>query len=216
MNVIFLILLFMSYGVQGACLPDSDLTNKKSFAANLNINMKGIEEAASKFESIIVRELPKEQDFIIKLEPHNPRVNAEIIKSERDIVVSVWGGMLGHPFMTSDTFTLLLCHEIGHLLGGPPLKSRNGWSSTEGQADYYSTGNCARSFDLDEASFLEAALNLTRIYAEVTRQPMPKLESCDSSQVNRTNYGYPQAQCRLDTLLAGWRGAARPRCWFFQ
>lgn len=218
MKFLLLGILISSWGVQAACLPDSPILNNKSLLStpSLNIDIKGIEEAATEFESQIVRELPDGQEFIINLEPHNPRINAEIIKKDTDIVVSVWGGMLGHPLMTPDTFTLLLCHELGHLLGGPPLKSRNGWSSTEGQADYYSTSFCARTFDLDEASFMDAALNLTKIYAQVTREAEPKLDSCDDSKVTRTNYGYPQVQCRLDTLMAGWRGLPRPGCWFFK
>ncbi|GEM_PF-3244925 len=208
-------ILFSSIGVQAACLPEAPFLNHKSRLMSLNLNMKGIEEAASEFEGQILRELPTGQDLVINLEPQNPRVNAEIKKNDSEIVVSVWGGMLGHPLMTPDAFTLLLCHEIGHLLGGPPLKSRNGWSSTEGQADYYS-GICARSFEFDSARFMDAALNLTKIYAQVSNQVEPELDSCDTSLATRTNYGHPKAQCRLDTLLAGWREQPRPSCWFVQ
>ncbi len=52
-----------------------------------------------------------------------------------------FGGVARHPEMTSDGFALLVCHEVGHLIGGAPL-----WTpeyprvsmSIEGQADYWS------------------------------------------------------------------------------
>ncbi len=39
----------------------------------------------------------------------------------------------------------VLCHEVGHRLGGPPFKtseSERGWSSTEGQSDFYAASVC--------------------------------------------------------------------------
>ena len=212
MNAFVLIFLLSLNGVQAACLPDSSLT--KSFLG-IQMDIKGIEAATATFESSILQEIPSDHDLIIKLEAHNPRVNAEITKADRTIVLSVWGGMMGHPLMNPDTFLLLLCHEMGHVLGGPPLKSRTGWSSTEGQADYYS-GQCVRALGMEETAFLEGALNLSKIYAQVTNQPEPDYSRCDESTVSRTNYGYPQVQCRLDSIIAGWKGAARPGCWFFQ
>lgn len=210
MNAIILILLFSISGSQAACLPDSLLPKTN----HLKMDIKGIEEAVATFESTMVQEIPRDHDLIIKLEAHNPRVNAEITKIDRSIVLSVLGGMIGHALMTPETFMLLLCHEVGHVLGGPPLKSKNGWSSTEGQADYFS-GFCAKNLGLEEEGFLAAALNLGKIYAQVTNQPEPNLSRCDETSVTRTNYGYPQVQCRLDSILAGWRQNSRPGCWYF-
>lgn len=95
--------------------------------------------------------------------------------------------MITQPRMDQKTKKLLLCHEMGHLLGGPPLKSRGGRPSTERQADYFKGQSCARKMLLDEGSFFSALKNLTAIYAD-----------------EKTNYGYSSVQCRLDTILAGW------------
>jgi hypothetical protein len=211
MKVLLLVLFFQYNGIQAACLPESEL---ESFAVTKNNLMA--EEVVQKFQSIILKELPEEYDMVVNLEPMNPRVNAEIIKKDQVLSISVWGGMLSHPLLTEGTFSLLLCHEIGHFLGGPPLKSRNGWSSTEGQADYFSTATCASAFGMRDHEFLEAALSLTKIYADVSREPAPSLTRCDETVVSRTNFGYPKAQCRLDTLIAGWNGLKRPACWFLE
>lgn len=211
MNVFILILFFHLSGLQAACLPEVPM-NKLNLSET---SLKASEEVVQRFESIMIRELPQNIEMVVNLEPLNPRVNAEIIKNNQVLSISIWGGMLSHPLITQNSLSLLLCHEIGHFLGGPPLKSRNGWSSTEGQADYYSTFSCIKSFGLSQHEFLEAALNLTRVYAEVSREPNPSPDRCDDNIVNRTNFGYPTVQCRLDTLIAGWNGVKRPACWYF-
>jgi hypothetical protein len=206
-----LLIFFLLIGSRGwaLCLPDS-LVNKDALRREISV----LELEAKSFEDIFSSLLPADHDLIIQLEALNPRVNAEIIRQDKKIVISVMGGMLNHPKMTEDAFRLLLCHELGHFKGGPPLKSRGGWSSTEGQADYFSGIGCARQLGMDEYSFLEGAKVLTAIYAQVTGEEPPKLERCDNRVVERTNYGYPPVQCRLDTLLAGWRETPRPVCWF--
>ena len=173
-----------------------------------------LEDTALKFEDILEPSLPG--DLTIVFEHQEDRANAELTRAGEALTIRVWGGMLNHALMTEETLLLLLCHEIGHFLGGPPTKSRGGWSSTEGQADYYSSFQCARSVGLDEVSFYDSALNLTRIYSALTFSPEPRLESCDPVKVVRTNFGYPSVQCRLDTLIAGWKKESRPQCWFSQ
>jgi hypothetical protein len=212
MIVTVLIFLLASIGVQAACLPDSTEINKMDVTS---AEIRLIEDTAMRFESIMLRKLPSDHDITIRLDSMNPRVNAEVVKENGVVAIVVWGGMISHPKMTAQTFYLLLCHELGHFLGGPPLKSRTGWSSTEGQSDYYSTISCVKDLGLDEGQFINAALALTSIYAEVTKQAPPRLDACDESVATRTNYGYPTIQCRLDTLLAGWNETPRPRCWFF-
>lgn len=203
--------LFSLESQSAACLSDSLVIQEASFS-----KMRAAEEAVEVFQDTIKSDVPPPSELAVNLEPMNPRVNAEITKTDRLVAISIWGGMLSHQHMNNDTLLLLLCHELGHFLGGAPLKSRNSWSSTEGQADYFSGRNCAHKLGMDENTFLNAAVSLTKIYAEVTREPAPSLDACDSSTVTRINYGYPKVQCRLDTLIAGWRGEKRPPCWFIE
>lgn len=171
-----------------------------------------LEDTAVRFEDIFKSQM--NHNLTVVFEHEDPKVNAEFTRNGDELTIRVWGGMLGHRLMNESTLLLLLCHEMGHYLGGPPTKARGGWSSTEGQADYYSSSLCARNVGLDEVSFYESALNLARIYAAVTFSPAPDLDRCDPLIVPRTNFGYPSVQCRLDTLLAGWRNLPRPQCWF--
>lgn len=209
MKASLLILLLLTFGARAACLSGTMLLEDLDLS-----NLSQAEAAIIEFEGMMRAEIPKGHSLVISMEALNPRVNAEIMKTDKAITIQVMGGMLAHPQMDEDTLKLLLCHEMGHLLGGPPLKSRNGWSSTEGQADFYSAIACAKRMRFDEKSFIDSALNLTAIYAEVSRQNIPRVDRCDELKVERTNYGYPSVQCRLDTLMAGWYEKARPVCWF--
>jgi hypothetical protein len=62
-------------------------------------------------------------------------------------VVDMFGGLARHPEVTEEGFYTVLCHEIGHHIGGTPKYSggadRN-WASTEGEADYFATLKCMR------------------------------------------------------------------------
>ncbi len=57
-------------------------------------------------------------------------------------IIKIFGGLFRHPLLTTDGFQSLLCHELGHHLGGAPYKFDIPWMSTEGQADFYSGSVC--------------------------------------------------------------------------
>jgi hypothetical protein len=61
-----------------------------------------------------------------------------------DGTVFIAGGILRHYFSSDDAFVALVCHEIGHLLGGAPASTNN--MSYEGQADYYAASVCMKKF----------------------------------------------------------------------
>lgn len=148
----------------------------------------------------------------VVLEADDPKVNAEARRMERDWAIIVYGGMLRHPQIGNAELTLVLCHELGHHLGGAPTAARGGWSACEGQADYWSTHACFhRVLPNDDAQ--AAALRLTELYASMSGGAYPSRDAKDETIRERTWYGYPSPQCRLDTLLAGLAGRPRPRCW---
>lgn len=148
-------------------------------------------------------------------------------------IVKVNGGIARHPFMTKDAFMLALCHEIGHLLGGAPLKDYTTFS-TEGQADYYATHVCARkvfgkmekkkklikvgNFKLDQCDkyfdneyelnvclrTLFAAQALSEYLKVLSRELRDTdIKSSDKFEPKFTVQLHSSSQCRLDTFVAG-------------
>jgi len=149
----------------------------------------------------------------VVVEADDRRVNAEARRMEPDWSIIVYGGLLRHPNIGEAELTLILCHELGHHLGGTPTAARGGWSACEGQADYWSTLGCFSKVRPGEDA-RAAALRLTRLYATMSNDGHPSLDSKDEVRRPRTFFGYPSAQCRLDTLIAGLENKRRPACWF--
>ena len=65
----------------------------------------------------------------------------------------MFGGLARHETITADGFALVVCHELGHHIGGAPRKTSawaSPWASNEGQADYFATLKCLRRVWNDE------------------------------------------------------------------
>jgi hypothetical protein len=78
-------------------------------------------------------------------------VNAEADRLPGNIsVIRMFGGLARHPKVTTDGFMLVLCHEMGHHLGGAPRKRAVGWATNEGGSDYFASLKCAREVWKDE------------------------------------------------------------------
>lgn len=75
-------------------------------------------------------------------------VNAYAKRAGKTSQVFMFGGLARHDKVTMDAFQLVICHELGHHLGGAPKISgflgMNAWASDEGQSDYFATLKCAR------------------------------------------------------------------------
>ena len=58
----------------------------------------------------------------------------------------MFGGLARHQEITPDGFALVVCHELGHHIGGAPKKASwySTWASNEGQSDYFATLKCLR------------------------------------------------------------------------
>jgi len=67
--------------------------------------------------------------------------------------VNMYGGLARHPRMTNDGFAMVICHELGHLVGGFPFTNRSFFltnMANEGQSDYYALHHCALKIWSDE------------------------------------------------------------------
>lgn len=90
--------------------------------------------------------------LIIKRNWTDGTVNAYADRNDADQTnwnVSMFGGLARHPEMNTDAFAIVLCHELGHQIGGAPKKLDKGlptWAANEGQADYFATLKCVRNY----------------------------------------------------------------------
>lgn len=104
-------------------------------------------------------------------------VNAYASRAANNVYqVNMFGGLARHPATTEDGLALVVCHEIGHHVGGFPKKTEifsSSWASNEGQADYFATTKCLRKYF---AKLKNSAQVVSRMIV-----PAPVQEKCFSS-----------------------------------
>ena len=71
-------------------------------------------------------------------------VNASANQSGDVWHVNMYGGLARHQLTTDDGFMMVVCHELGHHLGGAPKYYGGDWASNEGQSDYFAGLKCMR------------------------------------------------------------------------
>jgi hypothetical protein len=64
----------------------------------------------------------------------------------KEWVVTYYGGLAQFEAMNADAFTIVVCHEFGHHLGGAPFYKESGmrWAAVEGQADHWASQECLK------------------------------------------------------------------------
>lgn len=123
--------------------------NKLNIPVNTK-NLTGISEA--QFNSVIDQvetmyaPIVSEYGGKLKVERRwtDGTVNAYAQQDGNIWKVSMFGGLARHKTITPDGFALVVCHEIGHHIGGAPRYAGGDWASNEGQADYFATLKCLR------------------------------------------------------------------------
>lgn len=130
-------------------VPDNDLyisADSKSIM-NSNIDEAKFNEVIDKVFNVyepIVADMGGELKVIRNWE--DGTVNAYAHRQGGTWNVAMFGGLARHEAITEDGFALVVCHEIGHHIGGAPKKRTfwSSWATNEGQADYFATLKCLR------------------------------------------------------------------------
>ena len=171
----------------------------------------------------------------------DPTVNAYADRNDGNWNVTMFGGMSRRDEVTPDGFAMVLAHEIGHHLGGFPA---SGWASNEGQSDYFALHAAAKLVWANEDNSdvtpnpdgkelcdkylkdtqdpqlcyrqMNAGYSLAQVLAALGGTSI-SFKTPDPTIVGATDNAHPEAQCRLDTYVAGtlcsvqWNNYAIPR-----
>jgi hypothetical protein len=108
-------------------------------------------------------------------------VNAYASQSGSTWMVAMFGGLARHETITADGLALVVCHEIGHHIGGFPKKGGwlGAWASNEGQSDYFANLKCLRrAFVNDDNATIVRNL----------KAPASLTNSCKASYSNTEDY----------------------------
>lgn len=96
-------------------------------------------------------------------------VNAYASRSGSTWNVAMFGGLARHQYVTDDGFMMVVCHELGHHIGGAPKKGGWGsaWASNEGQSDYFATLKCMRQIlEKDDNETIVASMTIDAVASQ--------------------------------------------------
>jgi hypothetical protein len=232
-QVILFVLVSMS--AFGKIMPDNDLHLEDDlYSLTANINEQEfhqiINEVTEKYSEIVSSHGAR---LSVRGSWEDSRVNAYAQQLGNKWNVYLYGGLARRPELTADGFTLVICHELGHHLGGFPFIGDK-WSTSEGQSDYFATQACARrvwgkQYEKNAES-RSVVKEIPKAKCDQVWSSQPERDLCyrmamagdslaqllsklndqtadfgtpDTSTVDSTYTGHPHGQCRLDTFFAG-------------
>lgn len=122
------------------------------------------EKSKEKFELIVnqvvslhlnmINELLGSKDLEVRTDWESPTFNAYALKVAYGNTSSLFfhGALYRHRDITNDAFAVMVCHEVGHLIGGAPFVGFNNTVdkklniSVESQADYWASSVCLKNY----------------------------------------------------------------------
>lgn len=125
------------------CIPENDLYIP-SFVEGQGVTKAEFNEVIDRVEELyapVIRRMGGE--LIVKRLWENGTVNASANRVDNKYFVNMFGGLARHRVMTKDGLALVICHELGHHIGGAP-KIGTRWATNEGQSDYFAGLKCLR------------------------------------------------------------------------
>ena len=185
LNFVLSLCLTFSYSVfsctsdaEEGILPKNDLFIPVD-AKNTNVmreeQFNSIIEKIHEIYSPIISELGG--DFQVVKKWNDGTVNAYADRQGVIWKVIMYGGLARHMTITPDGFALVMCHEIGHHLGGFPRYSDYHWASNEGEADYFGALKCLRRiWQFDNNSDVVRTLKAPPFLVNSCKKNWPRLD----------------------------------------
>ncbi len=192
---------------------------------NPHINIEQFYSIPAQIISLYSKDLAEAQ-FLLDLDWTSPYFGAGISLKDGNTTLMILGGTTRIEGLTKDAYAALVCHEIGHILGGAPLQELKGSQnlSKEGQADFFAASECLpRYFSHLGVQFDDLATRVEAAGWHMFKSMMPFSTSTMSQSllregvelppVSRTTDSYPSLQCRYETFRSP---SKRSSCWFAQ
>ena len=136
--------LLISIGAHASFLPKNDLHLRAVYGSNGMTEQKFralIDEVVDNYRPIVESHGAKLQ---VNYLWNDSTVNASAEQNGKTWILNMYGGLAKRPEVTEDGFSAVVCHELGHHLGGFFFYGDLDWASAEGQADYFATHSCLK------------------------------------------------------------------------
>jgi hypothetical protein len=165
----------------------------------------------------------KPYPLVLNAEWESPFFGAGVSLYENNFRLMILGGTTRIKGLTPDAYAAIVCHELGHVIGGSPFQTiaLAAWSSAEGQSDFFAANVCLpryfRSLNETEdkipARIEEAGYHMIQSFDQVIKEGDGFIRfKADTTKTNATLINtYPSLQCRYENFRNPVR---RPTCWF--
>ena len=182
----------------------------------------------SQIISLFSNELSQEgRTLSLNAQWESPFFGAGAGLSHNQYTLMILGGTVRIEGMTADAYAAIVCHEIGHMIGGAPFQSilGSGWSSSEGQSDFFAASVCLPHFfrsrgvaddeiknRVEKAGYemIHSFSLLNKRFQGSSAEVVVRYKK-DESVVKEVLSGYPTLQCRYENFR---NPIERPACWF--
>jgi hypothetical protein len=184
MKLLTLVLLsFLTFSASTQTItffPENDLRRPET-RSTINTEME-FEKAMSDIREIYVPLLQDNYAKTLNLmgDWSDDTVNAYTFPSEGMVNIQMFGGLFRHELTTIDGFLAVVCHELGHNIGGLPKYARYGkpeWAQNEGGSDYYAISKCTKKLF---AKDIGVTLDIYDNMSENNKDGMYAKHKCDS------------------------------------
>lgn len=164
-------------------------------------------------------------EFVLEPNWMSPFFGAGVSHFQNKYRLMILGGMTRSRAFTKDAYAAIICHELGHLLGGEPRQhiKDSEWASAEGQADFFAASQClpkyfrsigmSNNLDIDKRveksgnDFANLAMSVTNGKGETFIRKKVLMPAVNETITER----YPSLQCRYETYR---NNKQRSTCWF--
>lgn len=158
------LLLFCSslcFGRETFFMPKNDLHLREGFLSN-DVKEADFNRVLDRFQAVYGPILKNNFGATLSINRlwNDNTVNASASQSGNVWTLNMYGGLARAEPTTIDGFALVVCHELGHHVGGFPFYV-NQWAASEGQSDYFASIGCAKFMWKDDVA--ENALSRQKI-----------------------------------------------------
>lgn len=180
-NLLFLLMTFNSHA---SFLPTNKMEIPSIDKANDELLKKTYQPIVNELLSLYESQIRSHNAHLVfEFDFSNKTVNAFANRSGDNN--EIWhitflGGLMRHPNLTKNIFAAVLCHELGHHLGGSPKKGLNHWATVEGQSDYFAANECLKKM-LNHGTTLSPSVKKLK--------PIIK-KSCQANFKNSSDYKF--------------------------
>lgn len=213
----------------------SILLISQSFASQaISMDATSFRETIEGVISLYDSELPANRNIDISWESET--LNASVGLGKNGVTnFSFHGGFARENNLNQDAYAVVVCHEVGHIVGGYPKVMPTQKYTSEAQSDYFAANDCLKKFfaskpinlaqidlsNIDEKKIADCREDqlclrgLAAIRDVSVIYPGSSINAKENKVAEFTNFNsYPSNQCRVDTLVAGLMRHPRPTCWF--